>query len=125
MRPKSAMFYINDIEEISKDLTDLVAATVDSNNEVDDLLDHINKWSLESIIAIFLDMRINCLDKELAADSDARKFVNAVKIVLGREANDIASGLVCFFSHLTNSNTNQIFRYSLLEIHHNSWIQKV
>ena len=94
MRPKSAMFYINDIEEISKELIELVAATVDSNNEVDDLLDYINKWSLESIIAIFLDMRINCLDKELADDSDARKFVNAVKIALGREANDIASGML-------------------------------
>ena len=56
MRPKSAMFYINDIEAISCDLSDLILQSMDDNQEVDDLLELINRWSLESITAIFLDI---------------------------------------------------------------------
>ena len=37
MRPKSAMFYIDSIEKISTDFTDLVTESLDHNNEVDDL----------------------------------------------------------------------------------------
>ena len=93
MRPKSAMFYINDIEAISVDLSELIFQSIDDNQEVDDLLDLINRWSLESITAIFLDMRINCLRKDLPEDSDEIKFVNAVKVVTGHEGNDIALGI--------------------------------
>merc|ERR1719312_1345354 len=75
LRPKSAMFYIDDIEQISAELNDLINSTIDKKGEVDDLLDIVNRWSLESIIAIFLDMRIHCLDKDLPSDSDAQEFV--------------------------------------------------
>ena len=92
MRPKSAMFYINDIEKISFDLSELILQSMDNNQEVEDLLDFINRWSLESITAIFLDMRVNCLRKDLPEDSDEIKFVNAVKVVTGHDGNDIAMG---------------------------------
>ena len=91
LRPKSAMFYIGDIEQISTELNDLINATVDKQGEVDDLLDLVNRWSLESIIAIFLDMRIHCLDKDLPSDSDAQEFVKAVKIITGVEGNEMAT----------------------------------
>ena len=72
MRPKSAMFYIDSLEKISTDFTDLVTESLDHNNEVEDLLDLVNRWSLESIVAMFLDMRINCLDKNLSDYSDVK-----------------------------------------------------
>lgn len=80
MRPKSAMFYINDIEEISQELTQVLADSMDSNNEVDDVLEYVNQWALESIVAIFLDSRLNCLQKDLPDDSEPRRFVEAVKV---------------------------------------------
>ena len=93
LRPKSAMFYINDIQEISSELGDLVQKNLDDNKEVSDLLEYINRWSLESIIAIFLDMRINCLRDDLAEDSDAAKFVNGVKVITGDDGNELAGGI--------------------------------
>ena len=115
MRPKSAMFYINDIEAISVDLSELIFQSIDDNQEVDDLLDLINRWSLESITAIFLDMRINCLRKDLPEDSDEIKFVNAVKVVTGHEGNDIALGIPTwkFFS----TPTFRKFDEASIEIH--------
>jgi len=91
LRPKSAMFYIDDIEQISAELNDLINSTIDKKGEVDDLLDIVNRWSLESIVAIFLDMRIHCLDKDLPSNSDAQEFVKAVKTITGVEANDMAT----------------------------------
>jgi len=93
LRPKSATFYIKDIEQISEDLNNLITETVDCNNEVEDLLDLVNRWSLESIIAIFLDMRIHCLNKDLPENSDAKRFVNAVKIALGPDGNEMSGGI--------------------------------
>ena len=93
MRPKSAMFYINDIEEVTNDFLELVSDSLDHNDEVDDLLDLVNRWTLESVVAMFLDMRINCLEKHLPDDSDVKKFVNAVKVVTGQEGNDMAYGI--------------------------------
>ena len=55
MRPKSAMFYIRDIEEISQQLVELLTVHIDSNGEVEDVIKHVHVWSLESIAAIFLD----------------------------------------------------------------------
>ena len=93
MRPKSAMFYINDIEEISQQLVDLMTANADRNGEVDDILKHIHSWSLESIAAIFLDTRLGCLDPNLPEDSEARRFIRAVNMFTGPDFNDLNIGL--------------------------------
>ena len=93
MRPKSAMFYINDIEEISQQFVELLAANTDSNSEVEDIIQHLYCWSLESIAAIFLDTRLGTLDPSLPDDSEARRFIKAVNVFLGPELNDLNLGL--------------------------------
>ena len=60
---------------------------------MDDLLQYINQWALESIVAIFLDSRINCLQEDLAEESEAKRFVNAVKVCTGPDAQDLAVGI--------------------------------
>ena len=54
LRSKSALYYISDIEDISKEMIDVVGNSLDDNNEVEDLLEIVYKWSLESITSIFL-----------------------------------------------------------------------
>ena len=92
MRPKSAMFYIGDIEEISQQFVDLLSANTDSNGEVEDILKHISCWSLESIAAIFLDTRLGTLDPALPEDSETKRFIEAVNVFLV-EMNDLTIGL--------------------------------
>ena len=93
LRPKSAMSYIEDIENISSDFLDLVQDSLDEKNEVPDLLDLVNMFALESIVIIFLDQRLGCLQKNLPDNSDAKSFVNAVKVVTGHDGNELAGGM--------------------------------
>ena len=64
MRPKSAMYYINDIEEISQQLVDLMTANVDSEGEVEDIVKHIQCWSLESTAFLLLNLANNPAQQE-------------------------------------------------------------
>ena len=93
MRPKSAMFYIRDVEEISQQFVDLLTAHTDSEGEVEDVIQHIYCWSLESIAAIFLDTRLGSLDPALPQHSEGRKFIAAVNVFLGPDLNDLNMGL--------------------------------
>ena len=81
MRPKSAMFYISSIEEISTDFVSAIVRTKDANGETDDLLEHINPWALESIASIFLNTRLGCLDP--VPSKDGLDLIKAAEIVLG------------------------------------------
>ena len=94
LRPKSAMSYITHIENISADFLDLVNDSLDEKNEVPDLLDLVNMFALESIVIIFLDQRLGCLKKNLPENSDAKTFVNAVKVVTGHDGNELAFSLL-------------------------------
>ena len=94
LRPKSAMSYITHIENISADFLDLVHDSLDEMNEVPDLLDLVNMFALESIVIIFLDQRLGCLKKNLPENSDAKSFVNAVKVVTGHDGNELAFSLL-------------------------------
>ena len=93
LRPKSAMAYIADIENISSDFLDLIEDSLDEKNEVPDLLELVNMFALESIVIIFLDQRLGCLKKNLPENSDAKSFVNAVKVITGHDGNELAGGI--------------------------------
>ena len=93
MRPKSAMFYIKDVEEISQQFVDLLAANTDTEDEVEDLIKHVYCWSLESIAAIFLDTRLGSLEPALSEHSETRRFIAAVNVFLGPDMNDMILGL--------------------------------
>ena len=72
LRPKSAMSYIEDIEQISSEFLDLIDDSLNDKKEVDDLLELVNMFSLEAIVIIFLDKRLYCLQKNLPENSDAK-----------------------------------------------------
>ena len=72
LRPKSAMCYIEDIEQISSEFLDLIDDSLNDKKEVDDLLELVNMFSLEAIVIIFLDKRLYCLQKNLPENSDAK-----------------------------------------------------
>ena len=92
MRPKSAFFYIGIVEEISYELQGLISKSLDENQEVDDLLELINRWATESITAIFLDIRLNYLNNDLAQDSEAEKLIDAIKVLTGPDGQNLAMG---------------------------------
>jgi len=93
LRPKSAMFYIESIEQISQELVDLIVRNKDMDGEIDNITDDLYRWSLETITSIFLDAKMGSLDENLPVDSDANKLVNAVNIVLGKDANEMSTGI--------------------------------
>ena len=85
MRPKSAMFYIKPLEDISLELCSVVTSKVDDKMEIDDILKYIHRWSLEAIGAIFLDTRLGCLDENQPEDSDANVMIKASSVIMGRD----------------------------------------
>ena len=93
LRPKSAMFYINCIEEISQEFVDKMVACSDSQMEVDDVTKYIYRWSLESVAAIFLNYRFNCLAEDHAPGSDTARLIDAVGVVLGPDAMELSAGI--------------------------------
>ena len=55
LRPKSAMFYIDSMEEISNEFVAKMSEESDSRMEVDNVMRYIHQWSLESGVKIFLN----------------------------------------------------------------------
>jgi len=93
LRPKSAMFYIDSIANISEELVDAFTRNMDANGEVEDVTEHIYRWSLETIASIFLDAKLGSLKEDLAKDADANKLVDAINIALGKDAQELSAGV--------------------------------
>ena len=89
LRSKSALYYINDIEDISEESIEVISNSLDDNSEVEDLLEIVYKWSLESIASIFLGTRLNCIKENLNDGTESKKFIDAIKVVLGPDAKDM------------------------------------
>ena len=85
MRAKSAMYYIDDMEVICKELIDVFEETKDENQELD-IYPLLKLWSIESISNIFLHTRLYSFstDKNKRTD-DAKKMIEAAKSL--NEAN--------------------------------------
>jgi len=77
MRPKSALYYVDDISEITNQFLDLMQ----KNRDVPDVVPFIYRWALESVGAIFLDSRIGCLNEPPAMEAQA--MIECVDVCLG------------------------------------------
>ena len=93
LRPKSAMFYLDSIEEISLQLADKIEESLDDKREIDDLMNLLARWALEAVTSIFLDTRLNCLAEDHEPDSDTTRLIQSVNVVLGPDAMELAGGL--------------------------------
>ena len=93
LRPKSAMFYLASIEEISLELADKMGDTLDDKSEIDDMMSLLARWALEAVTSIFLDTRLNCLAEDHQPDSDTMRLIENVNVILGPDAMEMAGGV--------------------------------
>ena len=89
LRPKSAMFYIDTVEEISSDFLFKIETALDKKSEVDDFTKLLHFWSLETISAIFLNTRLGCLDRN--PSEDCKTLVASAKVVLGQDMSTLVN----------------------------------
>ncbi|CAH1248617.1 CYP27A1 [Branchiostoma lanceolatum] len=82
MRPKSVGAYAPLQDEVSRDLATLIQTVVrkgDSGGQVDNFLNLLHKWGLESLSLVILGKPLGCLTlDQLAEDSDAQRMISAV-----------------------------------------------
>eukprot|EP00088_Acartia_fossae_P028188 TRINITY_DN28986_c0_g1_i6.p1 TRINITY_DN28986_c0_g1~~TRINITY_DN28986_c0_g1_i6.p1 ORF type:complete len:535 (-),score=114.95 TRINITY_DN28986_c0_g1_i6:246-1823(-) len=88
MRPKSALFYLDDITMVTREFLDLLDKNLDAQGSVPDVIPLIYRWALESVGAIFLDSRIGCLNEPPAKEVD--EMVKCVEVCLGDEMMELA-----------------------------------
>ena len=90
MRPKSAMFYMDSIEQISEQLNDVIEKVKDEKSaEVDDITEYCYRWALESITSVFLNTRLGCLDESPSEDGET--LIKCSRVVLGSDMYKLMS----------------------------------
>ena len=62
MRPKSAMFYLEDVDETSEQLLHLLENHLDKNRDSTDLNNCLQKYALDSIAIMFLGFHVGVLE---------------------------------------------------------------
>ncbi|KAI8507297.1 hypothetical protein Bbelb_146770 [Branchiostoma belcheri] len=82
MRPKSVGVYAPMQDEVSRDLAGLIQTAVrkgDSSGQVNNFMNLMRKWGLESLSLVVLGKRLGCLTLDhLAEDSDAQRMISAI-----------------------------------------------
>ncbi|XP_034937560.1 probable cytochrome P450 49a1 [Chelonus insularis] len=77
LQPRIVSLYTSAIEESSLAFIRRIQQIRDESNEVpDDFLNEINKWSLESIAKVALDLRLGCMDEN--ANLETQQLIDAV-----------------------------------------------
>lgn len=65
MKPQAAKVYVPKVDEISTDFVNLIQASKDSGNRLDDdFLPLLGKWALESMCSLTMDVRIGLLGEQ-------------------------------------------------------------
>jgi len=90
LRPKSALYYIDDITKASDDFLDLVSRE-GQDNTIEDITPLVYRWALEAVGAIFLNTRIGCLDEP--PSPEATEMIAYVEDVLGDAISKLIMGV--------------------------------
>lgn len=61
MQPKTVELYVERIDEVARDLVEIIKKARDANNETLDFSRYVERWSLESIGIVALDTRLGVL----------------------------------------------------------------
>ena len=79
MRAKSAMYYIDDMETITKEALALFEQSKNANNSLD-IYPILKLWSLESVSYIFLNKRLYCFNNESTKNTqEGKQLVDAMR----------------------------------------------
>ena len=70
MRPKSALYYIEDLEKIALDVTELIEKESDPSGSLD-VIKMCQKYSLEAVAFVFLGSRLGAL----AGTGDGQRLI--------------------------------------------------
>ncbi|XP_049960933.1 probable cytochrome P450 301a1, mitochondrial [Schistocerca serialis cubense] len=78
MQPRSAKQYMAPIDSIALEFVDRMLDLRDENGKMPlDFKNELNKWALESISLVALDARLGCLERNLPADSEQQRLIDA------------------------------------------------
>ena len=91
MRPKSAMFYINQLQDVSRDFVELCRRKRDANGVMqhNHLVDYHN-FGIESIALIALDTRLGCLSENTTDEN--KKAIDSARTIIN-EMGDLMMGV--------------------------------
>ncbi|XP_063992761.1 probable cytochrome P450 49a1 [Diachasmimorpha longicaudata] len=80
LQPRIANMYVGAIEEASIAFIKRIMNIKDRQDEVpEDFINEINKWALESIGQVALDLRLGCMDEN--ANFETQQLINAIHTV--------------------------------------------
>ena len=86
LRPQSAMFYKDKLQDIADEMVEKIESLLDSNGETtQDTLNILHLWAFESITLIFLNSRFGALDKEKS--KDAEQMTRSLDVVMTHITN--------------------------------------
>ena len=74
MRPKSALFYIKELNESAEELCAKVVANLDANSETTDINATLQRFALEATGIMFIGTRLGCMNN----NPDSLKFISVV-----------------------------------------------
>jgi cytochrome P450 family 12 len=79
LQPKTIKQYIPQVDDVSKEFIKMITQKLDANSECpDNFSDLLNLWSLESIVSISLDTRLNIVSGK-SHDEMAEKLIKAIR----------------------------------------------
>ena len=107
MRPKSALYYLNEIETVAQDFVSLIHLLRSNEDQtIENFLPIIYRFTLESICTIALEQRIGCLNEPL--DPEISKLFQSTKEVLGSYPDFMTS--IPTWKFLPNPRWNKTYR---------------
>ncbi|KAG5671495.1 hypothetical protein PVAND_001689 [Polypedilum vanderplanki] len=79
MQPKTVKFYTQQIDEIAKELVEIMRNIKNDKNEMPgNFSDYLNRWSLESIATIAVEKRLNVLSGK-TDDENSKKLIKVIR----------------------------------------------
>ena len=82
MRPKSAFYYLDEIQNVSDEFMDFIRKKRNDENVIENCLPEIYRYTFESISLIALDTRLGCL--KVPMDPKLSRTFEASKAFLGK-----------------------------------------
>ena len=130
MHPKSAMYYINDIEQVTVEfIRDVIESKKDVHSRLD-VYDPLRKWALETISFIFLAQRIHSFSNDPALTEPSQRIMKAIDIIMAEQYKLLHMPPIWFsfprlFPSYRKFDKNLVILYHLSKQYVNSALEKL